>query len=369
LFSTEIFTPVDRLWESRSGYTYGNRHASTAWPDRYESGRRPQWPNKEQQLETTLIANSVTEDTISSLDVKEPNIYRSRFGGLWTDRRDAAEIINRKLEAGILSEAEAQQLRNWIINGYIIIENAVPLDVIDRVNADTESVWRGEQPSVYVEHFIDGQMHFSPACYDLRMALGKLLDVYSVSKAAREAMFAEPIRNFLKLVFGRGPMAFQSLSFTAGTGQPIHQDTAYVVVSSPMEFAASWIALEDIQPNSGELEYYEGSHEMEEFLFQGQYKSMPVGDPDHLKFLHSLHEKAARMGLERKKFRPKKGDALIWSADLAHGGSSGRDPNTTRLSLVTHYCPVELEPAYYSRTRHSTKLHHADDCHYVHPLR
>jgi phytanoyl-CoA hydroxylase len=330
-------------------------------------------------MQKILTLNPTSADVDPSVRVKEPNgsasapfqksTYRSRFGGLWPDLSNAMDVVAGKLMHGLISQGEAEMLRNWIVNGFVIIENAVPHDVIDRVLEDTERVWTGAHPSIFVEHFVNGQIQFSPARPDLRMALGKLLDLYAVSEAAREAVFSGPIRNFLRLIFERAPLAFQSLSFMAGSGQPIHQDTAYVVVSSPIEFAASWIALEDIQPNSGELEYYEGSHKMEEFLFQGKSKSMPPGDPDHVRFLESLHEQAARMGLKRAKFRPKKGDALIWSADLAHGGSTDRDPATTRYSLVTHYCPAELEPAYFAGGHHSGKLRYAQDCFYSYPLR
>ena len=313
---------------------------------------------------TTDLAGSAIEPSDS---VKEPNQprYRSRFGGFWPDLSNGMEIVKAKLDQGVISAVEAQQLHHWITKGYVIIENAVPHDVIDRLLSDTELAWKGHYPSIFVEHFVNGRIKFSPACPELRMALGKLLDIYAVSEAARETIFAQPIHRFLDLIFQEPSMAFQSLSFMAGSGQPIHQDTAYVVVSSPMQFAASWIALEDIQPNTGELEYYEGSHEFEEFLWEGKYKSMPPGSPDHERFLASLHEQAARMGLARKKFRPKKGDALIWSADLAHGGSKERDPETSRLSLVTHYCPARLEPGYFQSGRHSPKLAHDKDSFYT----
>ena len=35
-----------------------------------------------------------------------------------------------------------------------------------------------------------------------------------------------------------------------------------------MELIASWIALEDVQPGSGELMYVPGSHRFEVFIFQ-----------------------------------------------------------------------------------------------------
>lgn len=52
-----------------------------------------------------------------------------------------------------------------------------------------------------------------------------------------------------------------------------------------------------------------------------------------------MERHSARMGLEQKTFRPRKGDVLIWSADLVHGGSPVTDPSLTRKSLVGHYCP------------------------------
>ena len=314
-------------------------------------------------------AARVKESDIQHQAPFQKSTYRSRFGGLWPDLSNAIEVVAGKSMHGLISTAEADMLRSWILNGFVIIENAVPHEVIDRVLDDTERVWAGAHPSVFVEHFVNGQIQLSPARPDLRTAPGKLLDLYAVSEAARDAIFSGPIRRFLRLIFERPPLAFQSLSFMAGTGQPIHQDTAYVVVSSPMEFAASWIALEDIRPTTGELEYYEGSHKMDEFLFQGKSKSMSPGDPDHSRFLQSLHEQAQRMGLKRTRFRPKKGDALIWSADLAHGDSQEREPGSSRLSIVTHYCPAELEPAYFAGARYSGKLRYMQDCYYAYPLR
>jgi hypothetical protein len=42
-------------------------------------------------------------------------------------------------------------------------------------------------------------------------------------------------------------------------------------------------------------------------------------------------------GLRREQFLPKKGQALIWAANLLHGGARQIDPTLTRWSQVTHY--------------------------------
>src|SRR5262249_28209095 len=44
-----------------------------------------------------------------------------------------------------------------------------------------------------------------------------------------------------------------------------------------------------------------------------------------------------KAGVAPQLFFPRKGDTLIWAANLLHGGSHQRDLNATRWSQVTHY--------------------------------
>jgi len=44
-----------------------------------------------------------------------------------------------------------------------------------------------------------------------------------------------------------------------------------------------------------------------------------------------------RHRFERREFRAHKGDALVWSSNVVHGGSPVRNPSMTRRSQVTHY--------------------------------
>ena len=45
----------------------------------------------------------------------------------------------------------------------------------------------------------------------------------------------------------------------------------------------------------------------------------------------------AEHGLRPKYFEARKGDVLIWHANLLHGGSQRRDLRLTRMALVGHY--------------------------------
>ena len=56
-------------------------------------------------------------------------------------------------------------------------------------------------------------------------------------------------------------------------------------------------------------------------------------------------------------------------ADLAHGGSQVKDPSKSRKSIVTHYCPANLDPSYYAYGRHSDKIPHETGAYYTHLIR
>ena len=179
----------------------------------------------------------------------------------------------------------------------------------------------------------------------------RIVDIYVQVEAARKALFSPAIVDFLSLVFERPPLLFQGLSFEKGSQQGMHQDTAYVVTSKPLELAAAWIALQDVTEGSGELMYYEGSHRLPEYRFSGEHKHWnPDRDPpaQHDEWASLIEANAGAMELQRRTFLPKKGDVLIWSADLAHGGSLVSDSEATRKSLVGHYCPIDVEPNFFS---------------------
>lgn len=177
----------------------------------------------------------------------------------------------------------------------------------------------------------------------------RIVDMYGVSAELREVLAGSKLCQFLNLYFEETPVATQSIYFGYGSNQSIHQDTAYVISQKPLMLAACWIALEDIQEGSGNLAYYPGSHKFDPFLFGGNSRSWTPskhGQEEHSKFLASLHEQARIRNIDLSLFNAKKGDVLIWHADLAHGGSKVINNELTRKSIVFHFVPESIKPAY-----------------------
>jgi ectoine hydroxylase-related dioxygenase (phytanoyl-CoA dioxygenase family) len=275
--------------------------------------------------------------------------FRSRFGGLWTDLSNARDLVAGRLAIGDISERDALNLLAFIESGYVILRGAVDDKVVDTLNADIARIVIDPPREAWVSCFENGHHVARPLRSEDAHAHNKelkLLDLYSFLPSAREVIFAPDTLRFLKLIFMRPALVHQSLFFFKGSQQQLHKDTAFVRVSSPMELVASWTALEDVRPGSGELIYYPGSHQDQDFLFEGKYKWCPPGATEIGAFYASLDEAAERRKDMRRLLRAAKGDVLIWSADLAHGGGEIDDPSKTRQSIVAHYCPKNVYPMY-----------------------
>jgi phytanoyl-CoA hydroxylase len=277
--------------------------------------------------------------------------FSSRFKGFWTDTPDADKHVYKLLNAGEITAKEAIDLRQFIKQGYVILPNAISTELADQIADEMQSVHK------HSEKFVarTDRQGYNLATEDvLQMPGVRILDYYVNSSLARQAIFSPTIARFLHLVFNRGIMAFQSLTFNVGSQQYMHQDAAYVVLSEPIQFAASWIALQDVEEGTGELQYYPGSHRFPDYLFSGEFKHwLPARDgrDQHIECLLGLNEEAERRGIKAESFLPKKGDALIWAGDLAHGGTKITKPDATRRSLVTHYCPEDVVPYYATYTK------------------
>lgn len=292
----------------------------------------------------------------------------SNYGGLWPDLANAEDVIAGRLEVGQLTAGQAEQLRFWSRNGYLILERAIPDEVVDAAARDLERAYAGGFDDLKFEcHAVSpGHMTWRP---EINPHPAKALDIHHFSAATRELMFADAIADFLALIFEAKAFASQSLGFLRGSAQEGHQDSAYVAYTIPRQFAASWTALEDVTLGAGELFYYPGSHRWPDFIYAERFKSVSEAQrssadrdmrSDIVRHVQSLEQRAKEAGIAKMPFAARKGDVLIWHADLVHGGNPVSQA-VTRKSIVTHYCPRHLAPLFAESTQ--TRLwHHHGHC-------
>ncbi|MEM1171296.1 MAG: phytanoyl-CoA dioxygenase family protein [Cyanobacteria bacterium P01_H01_bin.35] len=240
----------------------------------------------------------------------------------WVDSPFFEQIFNQLN----LDNKTRELVKQFAEKGYVIIddlgiENIA--EIIDRIVKDLTPIYgdKGRVESAWIYH-------------------DRIQDGWTFNQDVKKIATAPKIINLLKILYQREPIPFQTLNFRFGTEQTTHSDSIHFS-SIPTKFMCGvWVALEDIDANNGPLHYYPGSHKLPIFDLNdlgitGSYQNKPYDTyPIYQEFLQSLIE---HNGLEKVELYVKKGQALIWAANLLHGGSPVLDKNRTRYSQVTHY--------------------------------
>ena len=279
--------------------------------------------------------------------------FPSRFGGMWTDMdsdEDFQRTLKKKLATGEIEEDDLKLLKLWRKQGYVTIEGAIDHKDIDAYLLDIQYLMH-QKPSPLLITSASLQQPVQCTGDNVKaIPSARVVDDYFFSKRSRNLLFHPTIQNFMRTVLQQDIVLTQSLRFNYGSEQPLHQDTAFVRMNAPMKLTAVWIALEDIEPGTGELLYLPGSHTWEGYLFSGRFKHYDKDrdGPAQLEAWHQwILDEAKARNVTAQSFAAKKGDLLIWHAGLAHGGAAITKHEKTRLSLVGHYCPKTVRPLYH----------------------
>lgn len=180
---------------------------------------------------------------------------------------------------------------------------------------------------------------FSSSRSDKTAGERRIQDAWAFDADVRAIAANQTVIDLLSKLYGRRAFPFQTLNFPVGTQQDAHTDFVHFS-SLPERFMCGvWLALEDISPDAGPLFYYPGSHRwpaMSNALIGRRGYGSETASAQHpyaaaWKALCRVNEAQSETFLARK------GQALIWCANLLHGGSCQHDPTLTRWSQVTHY--------------------------------
>jgi ectoine hydroxylase-related dioxygenase (phytanoyl-CoA dioxygenase family) len=274
----------------------------------------------------------------------EPPLYRSRYGGLWVDRRDAHDVLEAKRSRGEVTDADAEFLAKYIDDGYVVFPKATDETLIDEYLELFEAAWDVPPQTIWM-HWDRQVICIDREHYD---DVTKVSDVHSFFAKAGELVFPPAVLRFMTQIYERPPVVFQTMTMRKGSQENLHIDTGPLTLTEPMSMAASWVALEDVQPDSGEFQFIPGSHRLPELLHYGTDKGHNGDYGEYGTILKSTLLMSEARGLRTETFRAKKGDVLIWHADLMHGGAPIKDRTRTRKSLVAHFMPLGVMPTFFN---------------------
>ncbi len=235
----------------------------------------------------------------------------------WVESPFFNEIIKTKN----LTEEHKKIATDYHQDGFVLLKDFLPMDLIERVKSDTEKIAFDKNYPIKTHR--DEQ---------------RIQDFWEVSEATRALASYQPILDLLQVLYGREAFPFQTLNFRIGSQQRAHSDTIHFS-SLPAKFMCGvWVALEDVTEDNGPLFYYPGSHRLPEYNFsQIKETAKSTTYENYAEYEDFIEEIVKVNQFEKKVFHAKKGDALIWSSNILHGGSPVIREGSSRWSQVTHY--------------------------------
>jgi hypothetical protein len=235
------------------------------------------------------------------------------------EQQTAADVPRYEGAAG---EGVPEQVQRFAADGYLILDD-LGLDDFDalaaRIITDVDTRGLGDT---------------------------RVQDAWLFSSPVKQLALAPRVLSVVEELYGRQPIAFQTLNFRRGTQQATHSDAVHFG-SDPQGFMCGvWVALEDVDAENGALHYVVSSHRLP--VYEPADFGLPGGRETYPEYERRIAALIEEQQLVRAEIHLRRGQAVVWAANLLHGGSPIHDPARTRRSQVTHYyfpgcaytCPV-----------------------------
>jgi len=248
----------------------------------------------------------------------------------WLDRPDAPQAIARALAAGRISEREAALARDWVRDGVVLLEGYVD-------PARLDAAW-----SAYERALETGALTPDGPATEADPLPGRTLNPHFTVPEI-DALLRDPaLVDAVSLLLGAEALPFQTIMGHKGSEQRAHSDAIHMTTYPLGYLAAAWIAFEEIGEDCGPLVYYPGSHRLP-YIFShdvgiGAEEFRHVGYQAYAeRYEPRIAALIAEYGLQPRTFTARKGDVLMWHANILHGGAPRARAGSSRRALVCHY--------------------------------
>ena len=226
--------------------------------------------------------------------------------------------MSGEAKTGVVTPTQREQYER---DGFLILDDlGCAEESFDRIVADLAG--RYTEQGQYTQ---DGVMY----------ARRRIMDAWKINEDVKRLALAPKPLAVLEELYGRKPLPFQTLNFRVGTQQAAHSDAIHFSSIPPGFMCGVWVALEDMDEDNGPLVYYPGSHKLPELTMADVGASATKDEYD--RYESHVAELIEREGLEPHYGTIARGQALVWAANLLHGGAEQKDKSRTRHSQVTHF--------------------------------
>lgn len=172
---------------------------------------------------------------------------------------------------------------------------------------------------------------------------------YMEHRELRDLLCWQPLSDRLHVLVGEAMGVHLNLTGWLTTERDWHADQYLNEPGVDDFYAAVWIALEDIDEDSGPFQYVPGSHRWPQVSRELLWEAMgpeKVADPQWPKYSEEILTPMFEAEIWRRQaevvtFVPKRGDVLVWHGRLLHRGSRANLPGLARPALIAHFSGVE----------------------------
>lgn len=234
---------------------------------------------------------------------------------------DFAHLPEIQRKAAAVADPDLARLQDQFeASGFCVLPGFFSPDQIETVNQEIDRLVRSGKKAFAHRH--------------------KLMFAIHHSDYIRELGQSPRLQRILDALLGDEAVLFQSINFDYGSEQATHSDSIHMSTYPLGGLIAIWVALEDVGAEQGPLHYYPGSHRLPYYRnedYGNAGTAFRLGNKGYAAYEAFIAEKIQEAGFSKETFLAKKGDVLIWHANLFHGGNPHRNLSQTRKSMVMHY--------------------------------
>ena len=208
----------------------------------------------------------------------------------------------------------------WNRDGFLVLNEFFDSSLVDEINRDIQDA-------------------LDKSIVDFNYTQRKILFAYEKVPVLKKVINHKGIKAELEKLVGAEVVPFQSINFLKGSGQAAHSDSVHMASYPLGGLIAIWVALENIDEQNGGLFYYPGSHKLPYVTNAdvGNSTGVLLSPNPNKNYENYVQKQIAENKLVKEHFKAKKGDVLIWHANLIHGGLPHINSELSRKSMVVHY--------------------------------
>ena len=230
---------------------------------------------------------------------------------------------------------------DWNDEGVFHLPGLIPDEMIDAYEAE----WTADNGFHSIEYEVTDENPDPAGVIHADRVGGYNETAYMRHPALMAICTYQPLADALEYLLGEPAGVHLNLTGWVSTKRDWHQDTYLNPAHVGDYYAAVWVALGDVHPDSGPFEYVPGSHRWHELKQEKVLRYVDGSDPEwpaHTeRILTPLVEaEIEKRGARRITYLPKRGDVLIWHGRLYHRGTVPNLPGAYRPAMIAHYSGI-----------------------------